>query len=245
MFTTALLVGAAAPALAHVQLRAPLQRTSSQKSGPCGATGSVRGTAVCTFRPGQTITIAFDETVEHPGHFRIAFDPDGQDFVDPVTPDDINNSPEVLLDDIPDRDVRGADPSYTQVITLPDVECDNCTLQLIQVMTDKPPFGDGNDLYYQCADIVLSADAPETPEAGCLPGAVGDPPDAGPGGGGDGDSDGDGEPAGSDAGIGADGDGTRTGAAGGCAAAGGGSTGGALALLLAFGALARRRRRAR
>jgi hypothetical protein len=26
-------------------------------------------------------------------------------------------------------------------------------------MSDKPPYGDGNDMYYQCADLVLSADA--------------------------------------------------------------------------------------
>ena len=48
---------------------------------------------------------------------------------------------------------------YEQV-TLPDVECERCTLQLIQVMTDKAPYGDGNDLYYQCADLALRADAP-------------------------------------------------------------------------------------
>ncbi|MCA9560948.1 MAG: hypothetical protein KC583_20510, partial [Myxococcales bacterium] len=57
------------------------------------------------------------------------------------------------------------------MVTLPDVECDNCTLQVIQVMFDKPPqTSPGNDLYYQCADLVLRGDGPPPP-----------PVDAGPG----------------------------------------------------------------
>lgn len=47
---------------------------------------------------------------------------------------------------------------------LPDVECDNCTLQAIQVMYDKPPYvTPGNDLYYQCADLVLRRGVAATP----------------------------------------------------------------------------------
>ena len=59
----------------------------------------------------------------------------------------------VLLDDIADegRDVR----DYMATITLPDITCDNCTLQVIQVMYDKPPYTTpGNDIYYQCADLI-------------------------------------------------------------------------------------------
>ena len=35
----------------------------------------------------------------------------------------------------------------------------NCTIRLIQVMKDKPPYDpsfDGNDVYSACADIALS-----------------------------------------------------------------------------------------
>ncbi len=45
------------------------------------------------------------------------------------------------------------------MITLPNEPCPACTLQLIQVMQDKPPWGDGNDIYYQCADLVIEAGA--------------------------------------------------------------------------------------
>jgi hypothetical protein len=54
-------------------------------------------------------------------------------------------------------------------LTLPNVEGDNCTLQLIQMMTDKPPYATAttsDDIYFACVDLVLSATAP--------------PPDAGP-----------------------------------------------------------------
>jgi hypothetical protein len=206
-------------ALAHVQLESPLQRESAQKTGPCGSSGSTRSGNVCTYRPGANITVTWDETVEHPGHFRISFDEDGDDdFVVPTGYDDIGPYDGVLVDNIADRDVRSGDASYSQEVQLPDIECDSCTLQLIQVMTDKPPYGNGDDIYYQCADITLSASAPEDPADACSTGGGDD--DAG------------------------DGGGEQSEDASGCAA-GGSPPGGALAVLLPllFAALALRARR--
>jgi hypothetical protein len=226
-------VGTLAPSLAdaHVQIRAPKQRTQDQKFGPCGVTGGTRSQNVCAFRPGATITLAWDETVDHPGHFRVSFDDDGvDDFVDPTGYTDFDSAPSVLEDNIGDRDVGAGDRGYSIDVTLPDVECQNCTLQLIQVMTDKPPWGPGggNDIYYQCADIVLSATAPAEPEPGCAPGVVGGA-DGGPGGQADAAPGG----GGSDAGVAAE--------EGGGAA--GGTPGGAGALLVALALIACRRRR--
>lgn len=131
-----------------------------QKQGPCGAgPGDPRGPTVATFKPGEKIVVVFDEFVDHPGHFRIAFDDDGQDiFVDPKGFDDVGGGPGVLLDGIPDTN---GGLSMVEV-TLPNIECDNCVLQVIQVMTDKEPFGDGNDMYYQCADIALMGEVAST-----------------------------------------------------------------------------------
>lgn len=127
------------------------------KSAPCGAETTERGTAIYTYLPGETIQIDFDEYIDHPGHYRVAFDADGtDDFVDPAGFDDLYTNDAVLLDGIEDREDGG---DYTIDVTLPDVECTNCTLQIMQVMTDKPPYGDGNDLYYECIDLVLSLDA--------------------------------------------------------------------------------------
>lgn len=114
-----------------------------------------RGDAITYFEPGETIKVTWVETINHPGHFRISFDEDGfDDFVDPASYSDFYTAPTVLLDDVPDT----GGSTFSADVTLPNIECDNCTLQLIQVMTDKPPFAPGtNDIYYQCADLVLRA----------------------------------------------------------------------------------------
>ena len=139
-------------ASAHIALVSPPPRHTQQKTGPCGVADDQRGDQITTYMPGETITLVWKETIDHPGHYRIAFDADGfDDFVDPKTADELYSNAAVLLDGIPD--MKGG--MYMAEVTLPDVECDTCTLQLIQVMKDKPPFGDGNDMYYQCADVVL------------------------------------------------------------------------------------------
>lgn len=146
-------------ARAHLGLVSPPSRygTTVLKYPPCGMTGGTRSTNVTVYEPGQTIEIVWDEYVDHPGHYRIAFDADGDDdFVDPATMMELDSNEAVLLDGIPDRDVTAGDSEYRVSVTLPDVECERCTLQVIQVMYDKPPYTiPGNDIYYQCADIVL------------------------------------------------------------------------------------------
>jgi MYXO-CTERM domain-containing protein len=161
-----LLCTGVAVADAHITLLSPAPRTDAQKIGPCGADGSTRGPAL-TYQPGETITVEWDESVDHPGHYRIAFNMDGQEFEIPGLPTD--DFPETLVNQIADKEGG----LYSQDITFPDAECDNCTLQLIQVMTTNVPY---NSFYFQCADIVLSNAAPGGPDAG----------DDGMGGGGDG-----------------------------------------------------------
>jgi MYXO-CTERM domain-containing protein len=142
-------------------VRLPPARTSAQKKGPCGAADAPRGETVATFAPGETITVRWRETINHPAHYRIAFDADGDDdFADPLDFMDFSGNPTVLLDAIADRD--GGE--YSAEVTLPELTCDRCTLQVVQVMYDKPPYGDGNDLYYQCADIALVGEQPVAPD---------------------------------------------------------------------------------
>jgi len=170
----------AAPSVAsaHIELMNPAPRqTTSIKIGPCGDATTPRSSSPTVLEPGATITVAWQETIGHPGHYRISFDEDGQDFTVPLDFNDTSQSENVLVDMI--ADVSGT-TVYHQEITLPDVECESCTLQLIQMMTDKPPYGDGNDLYFQCADLAL--------RAGGGPDPVG--PDAGGGGDDPGDDDG-------------------------------------------------------
>lgn len=130
----------AGEARAHLLLTSPPPRTEKLKQGPCGAgPGDLRGPTVATFKPGETITVTWNEFVNHPGHYRIALDLDGQDdFFDPKDFNDVSGGPGVLMDGIPDK--QGGD--YSQEIKLPEVECDNCVLQVIQMMTDKAPYGE-------------------------------------------------------------------------------------------------------
>jgi hypothetical protein len=161
----ALVLCPVAPAAAHIALRYPESRYGDfvLKEGPCGQAGGTRSEHVTELEPGAQIEVVWDEYTNHPGNFRISFDADGDDdFVDPAclsgcstTMPEIErySNASVLLDAIPDTPAGGL--SHVMV-TLPDIECDNCTLQVIQVMYDKPPYvTPGNDIYYQCADLVL------------------------------------------------------------------------------------------
>jgi hypothetical protein len=93
-------------AAAHIALTTPAARypQDQQKSPPCGAPDNPPGNGpVATYQAGETITIEFEEFVDHAGHFRVALDPTGTDaFTSPTAFDDFYNSPEVLLDEIPD-----------------------------------------------------------------------------------------------------------------------------------------------
>jgi len=206
---------------AHISLQSPLPRTTQQKDRHCGLAGSTRSANPTVYAPGETITVRWTETIDHPGHYRISFDQDGEDFTIPLSFDDLTQTENVLVDNITDRAGGG---EYTQEITLPNVECENCTLQLIQMMTDKPPYGElageADDIYFLCADIALRTGGGPGPDAGADPGA----PDAG------------GDPGGDDEGPAA--------ATGGCSSSGSGAGGLATAVLL-FGLAITQRMRAR
>ncbi len=231
------IVGLSSSAFAHIHLTNPLSRTDNvqgdpQKNGHCGDPAYSRAanpTRTTVYPPGATITVTWAETINHPGHFRIAFQPNGDTFGLPEG-EAPNQFPTVdksgtvdgagamiLADLIPDG-------TLSKEVTLPDMECTNCTLQFIQVMTGSPPYtpsinqATNNDLYFNCADITLQAGAsmPEPPLQD----------DAGTGGGGGG---------GGDAGTGGTGEVT-----GGCSTAGSSTT--ALFGLALLAGLRRRRR---
>lgn len=165
---------AASPAGAHIRLLKPEARyeitgfETGIKSCPCGMgpntetcnvaqDGSDPNRAsnrVTVLQAGSTITVRFEELVDHAGRFRIAFDPDGADV------EDFNAN--VLLD-VPDpADVTSntdEEDIWEVQVELPEMTCDNCTLQLVQVMNNDTanPVADPSNqsTYYACADIEL------------------------------------------------------------------------------------------
>jgi MYXO-CTERM domain-containing protein len=162
---------AASLASAHVRLVAPTPRYPTPsgrdtgvdiKDGPCGRMNGTRTTdmnRITVFQPGQTIMVQFNETINHTGWFRIAFDNDGQDAfaMPPLSRTAVQMGPTFTLPVLLDNIADGPAGMRTVQVTLPNVECENCTLQLIQVMdvpaTDQTWLAD--DIYYTCADIVL------------------------------------------------------------------------------------------
>ncbi|HEX3598415.1 MAG TPA: SCE4755 family polysaccharide monooxygenase-like protein, partial [Polyangiaceae bacterium] len=162
-FLVATCASIATSAAAHISLdQADTQKSrygdNFLKDGPCGKAGGTRGTNVYTYAPGETVPVSIVEFIPHPSYFRIAFDKDGDgDFVppasiDPVDPSrpcpfnaadkcgmaDYYNSPTVLpdMDDLNPHMSAPFGQKYTWNVEMPDVECDNCTLQIIQVMED-------------------------------------------------------------------------------------------------------------
>lgn len=183
-------LGATRSAQAHIDVNMAGTHTSRSsdsffgiKTAPCGQAGSTRGTEVFTYRPGDTINVSVTETIPHPGYFRISFDDDGDDdFVIPEGTEgefgdaacenhplcgpgngDYCSNETVLLDHL-NPHPAGGQKTYTWSVTLPDVECDNCTLQIIQMMNDFGPHAPQDypdaDIYYHCIELVLSEDAP-------------------------------------------------------------------------------------
>jgi MYXO-CTERM domain-containing protein len=149
----------AATARAHISVSSPTARfmlgSVDQKTGPCG-TGTPTG-VVTAFEPGQEVTVNWNETVNHPGHFRVALDLTGtDDFTNPTSETDMDVTGNVIAY-VPDT----GGSIFSHTFTLPDTECSACTLQVIQVMTDKLPWGpsNGDDIYYWCSDISISVGA--------------------------------------------------------------------------------------
>ena len=170
-------------------------RGGNQKAGPCEDVPLMAGDPLTTLRPGSELTIRITETVGHPGHYRIMFDDDvmdGEDFPDPVNCDDVGtpDGEKLLADKLlpaqgatcpgfhePAERTVESGAAYSFQVTLPDIECDRCALQVIQVMTDAgkadangnwDPAG-GKGLYYRCANVRLSNAEDVTPDPGAVP----------------------------------------------------------------------------
>lgn len=152
-------------AAAHITLVSPPPRANSnQKMGPCGG---VPAGSPARFKPGETITVSWMETVSHGGHFQVAFSTDGEAvFKNPDGYTDIKATPVTgtpasgILADGLHMHGKAQPQAWEAKVALPDVVSERGVLRLIQVMTDRPiyngSFDRGSSVYSQCADIVLA-----------------------------------------------------------------------------------------
>jgi hypothetical protein len=147
-----------------------------QKLGPCGGTSADSGTptnVIGKVRGGDKVHLKVQETIYHPGHYRVALavnsraelppDPDvttretekGPWSVSAV----IQNPPQVpvLADGLFVHMARPAEPFETD-IQLPNITCEKCTLQIVQFMAEHGLNKDGGYTYHHCADLQITAD---------------------------------------------------------------------------------------
>lgn len=152
-------------AFSHARLKAspgvvPRSTNAGIKSGPCG--GLPRVAMPAQLIAGSTLTVTWEETINHPGRYEFSFSSAG----------DANFQ---LLQTIPDtQDGGGLPHQYSTTLVLPSQPCAACTLQMIQVMTENPA---SPSLYYSCADMSLSAPGgpPPSPTPTPSPGPTASP----------------------------------------------------------------------
>lgn len=115
------------------------------KTGPCGLYPKVTPAVLTS---GQTLTVTWEETIHHPGRFEFYFSQAGEaNFQLLKTVENTQND-----NNVPHQ--------YSTTVTLPNVTCDSCTFQMIQVMTENPAAPTN---YYSCADMQLKAAGTGTP----------------------------------------------------------------------------------
>ncbi|MES1254712.1 MAG: SCE4755 family polysaccharide monooxygenase-like protein [Acidobacteriota bacterium] len=178
------LLAAVVPAtsFAHFRLLEPAswlienQLGDPQKAGPCGGTNADWGKpsyVVGQVTGGRPIHIKVQETVYHPGHYRVALAVNSPVELPPdpevvTTPSErgprsvsatIQNPPQlpVLADGLWVHTAKTDAPFETDV-QLPNITCKRCTLQVVQFMAEHGANNPGNYTYHHCAVLQITAD---------------------------------------------------------------------------------------
>jgi hypothetical protein len=155
-----------------------------QKIAPCGGVSANpgRGTpanpgvpsgAVTNVKGGTNLPLLVQETIFHPGHYRVALARTAAQLPpDPVVTTAttergvrsqaaaIQNPPvaPVLLDGIFVHTERPTQ-NFEGEIPIPNINCQNCVLQVIEFMADHPGVAvDGGFSYHHCATVNITAD---------------------------------------------------------------------------------------
>jgi hypothetical protein len=148
-----------------------------QKAGPCGGNEGDTGLSVThditKVQGGQALHIKLQETVYHPGHYRIALAVNSRAELpeDPevVTRDtdrgpqsvsakiDPKPAPPVLADGLWQHAAKSAEPFETD-LPIPNINCPTCTLQIVEFMAEHGYNKPGGYSYHHCAVLNITAD---------------------------------------------------------------------------------------
>lgn len=180
-------VVAATPAIArgHFKLVEPASwlvesdRGDPQKAGPCGGSNTDWGKpsyALNKATGGDKLHIKVQETIYHPGHYRVALAVNSPTEL-PVDPETttregergpvsvsaaIQNPPPIplLADGLFVHATRPTGPMapFETDVTLPNISCRKCTLQVVQFMAEHGFNNPGGYSYHHCAELQITAD---------------------------------------------------------------------------------------
>lgn len=171
---------AATTAHAHFKLLEPAswieedERGDPQKMAPCGGTvadGGTRTGAVTDVQGGDMLRLVVDETIYHPGHFRVSLarrinwlppspeaemketenGPRSASFPIVAEP-----QPPVLVDGLWENYERRTGVLETE-IRMPNIDCEGCVLQVVQFMLEHPGVREGGFTYHHCAIVNVTA----------------------------------------------------------------------------------------
>jgi len=178
---------------AHFRLLEPASwliesdRGDPQKSGPCGGSNTDWGKPsyfISKAVGGQKLHIKVQETVYHPGHYRVALAVNSPTELPPdpqVTTRDtergpwsvsavIQNPPQipVLADGLCVHSTRPTGPMepFETDVQLPNINCKRCTLQIVQFMAEHAFNNPGGYTYHHCANLEITADPSKPLEKG-------------------------------------------------------------------------------
>ncbi len=172
-------------ASAHFKLLEPASwlaesdRGDPQKAGPCGGSNTDWGKpsyAVSKVTGGQKLHLKLQETVYHPGHYRVSLAVNSPTELPPdpqTTTKDSERGPmsisaaiqspppiPVLADGLFVHSTRptGQMEPFETDVQLPNINCKKCTLQVVQFMAEHAFNNPGGYTYHHCAELQITAD---------------------------------------------------------------------------------------
>ena len=168
---------------AHFKLLEPASwlleddRGDPQKAGPCGGSNTDWGKpsyAVTKAVGGSKLHLKVQETIYHPGHYRVALAVNSPAELPPdpkATTTDSDRGPRsvsaeiqnpvqvpVLADGLFVHSAK-ADAPFETDVTLPNIACKRCTLQVIQFMEQHAVNNPGMFTYHHCAVVEIAPDS--------------------------------------------------------------------------------------
>ena len=156
-----------------------------QKLGPCGGTGTATDKlsgVVTNVEGGSMLHIKAQETVFHPGFYRVALAVNSRAELPPdpeaVTTTGPNGAPRsvaakivyppqppVVADGLFEHTTKN-NAAWETDVQLPNINCTKCTLQVAEFMAEHGLNKPGDFTYHHCADLAIKADPSKPIDAG-------------------------------------------------------------------------------